>query len=189
MCSVAIALGAVSALGSLQAGFAEGAAADANAQLAEYEAARAEQLAEMEAQRLRNEEKVNRQLIEDKTRADEADVRIRARRVLGAQRAAAGASGVGASGSPMDVLAASRRDAELDAMRVRYAGATELQALSYGTASQIWSVRTSGSTQAFRYRSQASLDRARGRQARIGGVFGAATRIGTSVNDYLNSED
>lgn len=57
--------------------------------------------------------------------AREEEVRRRARRALGQQRAAIGQSGTGFSGSNDAIVAQSSTNAELDALNVRYAGQLE----------------------------------------------------------------
>lgn len=57
--------------------------------------------------------------------AREEEVRRRARRALGQQRAAIGQSGTGFSGSNAAIVAESSTNAELDALNVRYAGQME----------------------------------------------------------------
>lgn len=53
------------------------------------------------------------------------------RRVLGAMRAAYGAAGVTVEGSPLDVLAESAANAELDRLTIKYSG--ELKAKGFDT--------------------------------------------------------
>lgn len=54
--------------------------------------------------------------------ADEATQRRRANALLGQARANAGASGIELSGSPLEVIANSAAEAELDALNIRYGG-------------------------------------------------------------------
>jgi hypothetical protein len=54
--------------------------------------------------------------------ADEATQRRRSGAVLAQARANAGASGIELSGSPLDVIANSAAEAELDALNIRYGG-------------------------------------------------------------------
>jgi hypothetical protein len=67
----------------------------------------------------------NAALSGQQTSAREEEVRRRARRALGQQRAAIGQSGTGFSGSNESIMAQSSTNAELDALNVRYAGQLE----------------------------------------------------------------
>lgn len=101
----------------------------------------------------------NATVARQEARYAEATSRDRARRILGAGRAAVGASGVQLEGSPLDVLAQSAAEAEMDAL----------------------AIRRSGQAQAAAYRYQ-------GRQAQLAGYFGAAGTAlltGASVWDQL----
>lgn len=64
----------------------------------------------------------NAKLVEGQAKVEEARNRQDSYRALSAMRAGFGASGVTAEGSPMDVLEASARDAELDAQLIRFGG-------------------------------------------------------------------
>lgn len=71
----------------------------------------------------------NAGLARDQANAD-ADAQSRvARQKMGAARAAVGASGIGTEGSPLDVLAMSASNAELDRQNILYKG--QLRALGY----------------------------------------------------------
>jgi hypothetical protein len=121
-------------------------AASANAAMAEEEAQRARQTAAVEEQRNRDQ----------------------SRRIISAQRAAYGASGVvSEEGSPLLALADSASEAELDALTIRYSGAT----------------------QARRLQAQAASDRASASGARMQGLVGAGTTLlggAVRVNRILN---
>lgn len=87
---------------------------------------------------------------------DERRTRVTGRKVLGAEGAAIGASGIQREGgSAMDVLQESASNAELDALTVKNAG--EVKARSY--------------------EAQAANDMKRAGAARTGGYFGAAASI------------
>lgn len=86
---------------------------------------------------------------------DERRQRIIARKELGSIRAAYGASGVSMEGSPMDVLAESTANAELDALNIRYAGQAKAAGL----------------------RDEASYERFRAKETRAAGVLGAAASL------------
>lgn len=99
------AAGAVSAAGAMSAGKAQ-----ANASV--YEA----QVAQRNAKIARNQAEV-----------DQEDQRRENRRQMGAMRAAYGSSGLELSGSPLDVLADTAIEQELDVARIGYRG--ELRAI------------------------------------------------------------
>ena len=84
---------ALSAIGSIQSGNAQARAAEYNAQAAQNQAA-----------------------------AQEAQQRRQAARVMASGRANAAASGIEMDGSPLEVMADSAANAELDALTIRYGG-------------------------------------------------------------------
>jgi hypothetical protein len=110
LAGVAAAGTVVSAVGQIRQGQAAEAVGGYNAQIAQQNAQVAEENA-VEAERA--------------ARAREAQSRQESRRVLARQRALAGVSGVATEGSPLLVMLESSRQAELDALRERYAGAIE----------------------------------------------------------------
>ena len=67
----------------------------------------------------------NAELSAQQTSAREEEVRRRARRALGSQRAAIAQSGTGDGGSNAAIVQQSTTNAELDALNVRYSGALE----------------------------------------------------------------
>ncbi|HEX7005583.1 MAG TPA: hypothetical protein VF274_00460 [Alphaproteobacteria bacterium] len=71
--------------------------------------------------------------------ADAARQKQRGALLAGRQRAAAGASGITAEGSPLDVMADSAIASELDALTTRYRG--ELQARAYGQDATLQDMR------------------------------------------------
>lgn len=135
-----------SAAGSFIQGQAAASAAEANATMAEEEAQRARQAAAVE---------------EDRNRSQ-------SRRVISAQRAAYGASGVvSEEGSSLLALADSAAEAELDALSIRY----------------------SGDVTARRYQVQAASDRAAASGYRMQGLVSAGTGLLSGagrVNRILN---
>jgi len=94
---------AVSAMGSIQQGYATKQQADYNASVAEQNAAAIRQAAAL----------------------DEDTSRKKSGRIQGAVRARAAASGVDLGGSPLDVLADNASEAELEALTIRYRGDVE----------------------------------------------------------------
>ena len=101
---------AISALGTIQQAQSQAAASRFNQQVAQRNQLLAQQRAEEQADRGRRE----------------------ARRFLGAQRAAVGASGLALEGSPMDVLADTASELELDIQTARHAAL--IDAMSFGGA-------------------------------------------------------
>jgi hypothetical protein len=98
--------------------------------------------------------------------ADAAKQERQGRLLAGRQRAAIGASGITAEGSPLEVMADSALESELDALTTRYRG--ELQARSYGQ--------------------DATLQGMRGDAAQQAGYIGAGTSLllGASKLDWNN---
>ena len=135
----ALAGAAVSAYGAIQQGEAAAATGKYNARVAQQQADAARQAAAANAE----------------TKRRELD------RVLGAQRARYGASGViGSEGSPLLVMMQSEEEAALDVARVRYGG----------------------TAQAYGLEAEARLSRFQGKQARRQGYLQAAGAILTGVS-------
>lgn len=100
-----VASAATGAVGSVMAGNAQAASASAQAQIARNNAILAGQRADQEVQIGKQEE--------ERLRRDVS-------RVIGSQRAMTGASGIDLSaGSPLDVLAATAKEGEMDALTIR----------------------------------------------------------------------
>jgi len=125
------------AAASLQAGKAQEAAANHNASVAED----------------------NAEMTENQTAYDVMMSKRKARAVLGKQRAQAGASGVTISGSPLDVIASSAEDLDLELQNIRVTGANKVNA----------------------YRTSAANSRAEGKSAMSAAKFGAATGLLTGL--------
>ncbi len=123
----------VSAVGAIQQGQAAAASARANAQIAERNATVARASAAQDAE------------------AKDRENRIR----LGAIAAGYGASGVSLAGTPLDVLADSARQAELDRQTIVYKG--ELRALGFSDS--------------------AAMDRAQAKNAKRAGYFKAGSAL------------
>lgn len=130
---VMIGIAAVSAIGSLQAGQASKDASEQNAQYAEQNAA----------------------ISRDKANFDATLQARESGQLLGKARAQIAKSGVAYSGSPIDVMADSAAQAELDNLAIRYGG--ELAARGY--------------------LNQADISRREGKQAQTASYFGAATSL------------
>lgn len=122
-----------SAVGALSSGNAASSAAEYNARLAER----------------------NAQISRDQAAADAEQQQRHARLVIGTARAGYGASGITLEGSPLDVLAMSASNAELDRQSILYRG--ELRGMGYD--------------------SEAALDRQRASTANTQGFFGAASAL------------
>ncbi|MGE5147403.1 MAG: hypothetical protein ACM3N5_11675 [Candidatus Eiseniibacteriota bacterium] len=85
--------------------------------------------------------------------------------LAGRQRAATGASGITPQGSPLDVMADSALESELDALTTHYRG--ELQARSYGQ--------------------DAALQTMRGKEAQQAGYIGAGTALLKGASQALGA--
>lgn len=123
----------LSALGAIQQGYATRDQMEYNATVADQNAAAARSAAAL----------------------DEDTSRKKSSRILGTIRARAAASGVELGGSPLDVLADSASEAELEALTIRYRGETEAR----------------------RQESEARLARARGKSAVSQGWIGAGAQL------------
>lgn len=130
----------VSAIGSIHQGQSQAAAARFNAQVSEQ----------------------NAQIVRQQAAEEESRARREGRRLLGRQRAAIGASGIQVEGSPLDVLADTAAELELDALTVRHRGLLEALGLTQ----------------------QASLDRARARSARTAGFIGAGASLLSGAAEF-----
>lgn len=86
----------------------------------------------------------NAQVERQQAMADEAAQRRRSSAILSQSRANIGASGVEIAGSPLEVMAQSAADAELDALTIRYGGEMRAQQAEY----QGRVARASGNTSA-----------------------------------------
>jgi hypothetical protein len=158
MCTVAGALGALGAAGSLYQGVAARSAARAQAAADEQNARLADEQAKDAVRRGSYEE-----------------VKLRRSMSLleGGQRAALAASGVDVdSGSALDVQEASRLEGERDAAVLRMNAQREA-----------WGYQA----QAVNYRNAASAARASGRNAMTGAVIGAGTSLLTAASPYFGA--
>lgn len=81
--------------------------------------------AALNADRDRQIAEANAEITAQQASAREEDVRRQARQMLGASRAAIAQSGTGLMGSNADVYSQQARDAEMDALNVRYSGNLE----------------------------------------------------------------
>ena len=96
--------------------------------------------------------------------ASDADAKRRDTvRRLGLMRANYGASGVTVEGSPLDVMAESAANAEMDALNIKYKG--DLAASGYAA--------------------EAKLDKMRARQDYMGGLFGAGSALLTGISKQV----
>jgi len=109
--------------------------------------------AQMDSQALRTLRVVNAQ--EDQLRAQQA-------KELGRERAAWGQSGLGFGGSALDAMIESARNAELDALNLRYGGTVQANDL----------------------RNQGQISRWEGRMARRAGYIGAGTALLSGASQF-----
>jgi hypothetical protein len=105
--AVIIASTAMQAIGAIQSANAQAASYRSQKAASDYNAAVLDQNAGIERSQANAREEAQRR---------------EARQILGSQRAAFAQSGTGLSGSAADVMAQSARDAELDALTLRYEG-------------------------------------------------------------------
>ncbi len=104
--------------------------------------------------------------------ANEESQRRDARRRLGAMRGEIAQSGTGLLGSNADVYSASARDAELDALNIRYGGLMESKGLlNQGTAATF----------------NAGVSRMEGKAAKQAGTLRAGTTLITGGTDIYNT--
>lgn len=118
--AVTVVSGVTGAVGAVAGANATAAAAKANQKFAEAEALVADQ-------NRRNATVTANQAAEDKRREN--------RRIISSMRASYGASGVSMEGSPLDVLADSATEGELDAQRIEYEGRARARDASLGIMS------------------------------------------------------
>jgi hypothetical protein len=155
MCTIAAAIGAVGAVGSLMQGRAAQGAANAQAAANEQNALMADEQARDAARR---------------GAYDELRLRRQMSILQGQQRAMTAASGVEVdTGSPLAIQEASRREGDQDAAVIRFNA--EREAWGYGV-------------QATNYRNAAAASRAEGRNAMTAGVINAGTSLLTVGGEY-----
>jgi hypothetical protein len=133
----------LSAVGSITSGLAQNAASKANARALKQQATLATQRAALA----------------------EAQSRRRSQRLLATQRAGFAAAGVTATGTPLLVAEDTVEQAELDALTIRFGGATEAASL----------------------RTQARIERFQGKQAVTSGILGAGTTLLTNFGQIGQS--
>lgn len=115
------------------------------------EGAIAEQVGEFNAKTAENNAILSTQVATE----EERRLRVQAKKDIGDARAQIGASGIQLEGSPLDVLQKSASDAELDALTIRHGGAIRAQ----------------------QFRSQAGLERAQGKNARVASYLSASANL------------
>jgi hypothetical protein len=76
----------------------------------------------------------NLQVAQQASQIEQAQAQDRARRLLAAQRTAAGAQGTGMAGSPLDVMLASTEQSQYDAALLAYTRALEAQGIQVSGA-------------------------------------------------------
>lgn len=165
---------AVSAVGSIQAGNAAAAQAEAAANAAEFNVAVAERNQDIAAQK--------RLLSIRQAQVDAADKRRENRRRLSEIRANYGASGLDLAGSPLDVLEDTALELETDARRIEHQG----QVAGFEGALQILGLQdeaTLSTLEAASARSRASSERTAGYLNAAGtAIGGTATAVGAGAN-------
>jgi hypothetical protein len=143
MAIVAAAGGVMGAAGAIYQGKAEAAAAEYNARLLKLQASQIRQQAASEEKR----------------------ALVGARKVIGEMRANYGASGVTMEGSPIDIMEESIKNANTDAMNIRYQGEMNARSAEY----------------------EAKMERMKGNSAKNASYFSAAQSLGTGAtkaHDY-----
>lgn len=118
--TLALLASGTAAVGSLVGGFAQAAADRRDAAIADQ----------------------NADIAEDQARARQDMIRREARKLKGAQRAAAGAAGITLDGSAFDVMEDSAIEAELDALTAGYEGKLEARAYRSAAAAKRYSARS-----------------------------------------------
>ena len=104
--------------------------------------------------------------------ANEEQQRRESRRRLGAMRGEIAQSGTGLMGSNADVYSASARDAELDALNIRYGGLMESKGLLNQSTASTFNARTS---------------RMEGKAAKQGSMLRTGTSLLTGGSDIYNT--
>jgi hypothetical protein len=163
---------AVSVVGSLMQASSRSDAAEYNAEVARRNAAMATQQAESDAE----------------------EQRRRSIRQIGAMRAGYGASGVvGNEGSPLDVLAQSASDAEMDRLNILYRG--RVRASGYEASARLDDMRAENEQTAGMFGAGRALvlglgqsgTGTQGDTGSSGGYVGSGLRIPDSVGSYYGS--
>lgn len=154
----AIGSSVLGAVGAMQEAGAKAAAAETNANIADYN----KQVADRN--RVATLDAANQE-IEAKKRESN--------RALGSIRAAYGASGLSLGGSPLDVLEDTATEYSLDIAKIRYKG--EVKAIGYKDEA------TNFAMKAQLARMEASSARAAGPISAIGKLFGGASSVGSTM--------
>lgn len=147
--------GVIGAIGAIQSANAQAAAAEYNARIAERNSKIADQ---------------NRQMNIQTAEIAAEDKRRENRRVLSAMRAAYGTSGLELAGSPLDVLADTAIEQELDVQRIRYEGRVRGR---------------EGAIQMLGLEEDATLSRMEGKAAKTAGYIGAAGSLFSGAGTAL----
>lgn len=157
--AVMIASAAMSAIGSIQQANSQAASMRAQQQASDYNAAVMNQNAAVETQQAGQREEAQRR---------------QARMILGSQRAAIAQSGGGMEGSAADLVAQSARDAELDALTLRYEGQMRARGMGIQAEQETYQGRVAG---------------ANASRAMTAGYMGAAGSILSGVGNYMNYQE
>lgn len=168
-----------SALGSLASGIGQYQNGKSAAKAAKYNAKQAKTQARI--YRLLGDRQA--QIIEQRGAEEERRQRVVGYKALGAIRAGYGASGIDTSGSALDVLEESARNAELDALTVRYNARTEALNAHLNAEGQAIGLDASANLDKFQAR---NLSQGAYSSLILGGV-GAAATLGGGLYDYFNT--
>lgn len=216
----AIAAVAVSAYAAQRAGSAAADASKANAITAGAQGDAAGRIGNANADLITQQGDFNAQVIADRTafNAEQigrsitdqraaTDLALRQQETqgvmrIGAQRAAAAASGITLEGSPLEVMAFQAEQNELERLSVftqgraqvldlmaqreatLRAGAADISATRYDTAMRALTARATGQMQAAGFQSQVPIYMAQSRASQTAGTFGAASAILGGVGRY-----
>jgi len=154
---VSVVSGVVGAVGAMRAAEAQASADNYNASIKDRNAKVAEQ---------------NRQITIKSSEVAADDKRRENRRTLASIRSAYGSSGLDLAGSPLDVLADSAAESELDVQRIEYEGKMRAR---------------EGALDVLGYNEGATLDRMSAKAAKTAGKFNAASSILGGISSASNS--
>jgi hypothetical protein len=116
-------------------------------------------------------------LLQRATRQKEANLRKQSERLVGSQRVATAKSGIQMSGSPMQALANTFFNTEMDAINIRYAGSLE-EASKINEAAM---ARASASARSQQYKTAAYRTVLQAAEKAASGGFGGGSSGGTGL--------
>lgn len=170
---------AVGVGGSIMSGIGQANAAAANAKAAQANAAATRQAGEAAARQAQ----VNADIQAQVTRENERRMRVRQEKLLASQEVGYAKSGVMLEGTPLEVMADTAAQTELDILQERWKGNIAEQNLRQGARTTLYN----SEIEAGRWESRGALFEAEGSRGMTAGLVGAGTTLlNGASNLYTN---